>query len=320
MELRGATARAHHGSRPARLGGDGLAGSDPGQDAPDLGVRHRPRRPEGPGHGPSWPGGRSSGRVDVEMEITEFQPRQRIAFSIDGPALEVRFDADDRAGVGRGQRDQARLPWPSRRPAPDGGPDAGSVQRDRRGPGPQPGPPGQGQSGATPAGAGKAAQDERQRGGARDQRQLRRGPGDRPVARRRRAAGRGGRPSRRVRQRKPRRPPAEAAQRPPRPHLLAGRLRPGHQRGVDQHGRIDALVCNTLRRGLSFETPIERIGSAEWDRHMAGYLSGPFYLVRAALDSDAGARVTAGSSSSSPSRAAGARSVRPPWACRRPGS
>jgi acetoacetyl-CoA reductase len=52
---------------------------------------------------------------------------------------------------------------------------------------------------------------------------------------------------------------------------------------VDQHGRLDALVCNTLRRGLSFETPLERIGSAEWDRHIAGYLSGPFYLVRAAL-------------------------------------
>lgn len=52
---------------------------------------------------------------------------------------------------------------------------------------------------------------------------------------------------------------------------------------VDQHGRVDAVVCNTLRRGLSFETPLERIGSAEWDRHMAGYLSGPFYLVRAAL-------------------------------------
>jgi acetoacetyl-CoA reductase len=52
---------------------------------------------------------------------------------------------------------------------------------------------------------------------------------------------------------------------------------------VEQHGRIDALVCNTLRQGLSFETPLERIGSTEWDRHMAGYLSGPFYLVQAAL-------------------------------------
>ena len=53
---------------------------------------------------------------------------------------------------------------------------------------------------------------------------------------------------------------------------------------LDQHGRIDALVCNTLRRGLSLEVPLDRIGSAEWDRHMAGYLSGPFYLVRAALE------------------------------------
>ena len=52
---------------------------------------------------------------------------------------------------------------------------------------------------------------------------------------------------------------------------------------VEQHGRVDALVCNTLRPGLSFETSIERMGSVEWDRHMAGYLSGPFYLVRAAL-------------------------------------
>jgi NAD(P)-dependent dehydrogenase (short-subunit alcohol dehydrogenase family) len=52
---------------------------------------------------------------------------------------------------------------------------------------------------------------------------------------------------------------------------------------VDEHGRIDVLVCNTLRRGLSFETPLERIGPAEWDRHMAGYLSGPFYLARSAL-------------------------------------
>ena len=52
---------------------------------------------------------------------------------------------------------------------------------------------------------------------------------------------------------------------------------------IDQHGRIDALVCNTLRRGFSLEAPLDRIGSAEWDRHMAAYLSGPFYLVRAAL-------------------------------------
>ena len=52
---------------------------------------------------------------------------------------------------------------------------------------------------------------------------------------------------------------------------------------IEKYGRIDALVCNTLRRGLSIESPLERIGSVEWDRHMAGYLSGPFYIVRAAL-------------------------------------
>jgi NAD(P)-dependent dehydrogenase (short-subunit alcohol dehydrogenase family) len=52
---------------------------------------------------------------------------------------------------------------------------------------------------------------------------------------------------------------------------------------VDQLGRIDVLVCNNVRRGLSFEHPLERVGSTEWDRHMAGYLSGPFYLVRSAL-------------------------------------
>lgn len=52
---------------------------------------------------------------------------------------------------------------------------------------------------------------------------------------------------------------------------------------VEQHGRVDALVCNTLRSGISSETLIERLGSVEWDRHMAGYLSGPFYLVRTAL-------------------------------------
>jgi NAD(P)-dependent dehydrogenase (short-subunit alcohol dehydrogenase family) len=52
---------------------------------------------------------------------------------------------------------------------------------------------------------------------------------------------------------------------------------------IDQHGRLDVLVCTTLRRGLGLEAPLERLGSAEWDRHLAGYLSGPFYLVRAAL-------------------------------------
>ena len=44
---------------------------------------------------------------------------------------------------------------------------------------------------------------------------------------------------------------------------------------IDQHGRIDALVCNTLRPGLSLETPLERITSAEWDRHMAACPTDP---------------------------------------------
>jgi NAD(P)-dependent dehydrogenase (short-subunit alcohol dehydrogenase family) len=52
---------------------------------------------------------------------------------------------------------------------------------------------------------------------------------------------------------------------------------------VDQHGRLDVLVCNNVRPGVYFDHPLERLGSTEWDRHMAGYLSGPFYLVRSAL-------------------------------------
>ncbi len=31
--------------------------------------------------------------VDLEVEITEFVPRQRISFSVDGPALEVHYQA-----------------------------------------------------------------------------------------------------------------------------------------------------------------------------------------------------------------------------------
>src|SRR5439155_5155756 len=70
-----------------------------------------------------------------------------------GPLRGHRRHLLDRRG-----RDEARLPWPSRRPPPHGQPHAGAVQRDRRGPGPQHGPPGEGQGGATPAGAGEAAQ------------------------------------------------------------------------------------------------------------------------------------------------------------------
>src|SRR5207248_10696486 len=156
------------------------------------------------------------------------------------------------------------------------------VQRDRRGPGPQHGPPGEGQGGATPAGAGEAAQMTE--GSVALVTNGMYGVG-REIVRSLDAAGLrvavGARPA----------------------ELDDGALKaPGEAISVhhglisapadcvrvvkevaDQHGRFDALVCNTLRRGLSFETPLERPGSPEWDRHMAGYLSGPFYLVRAAL-------------------------------------
>lgn len=52
---------------------------------------------------------------------------------------------------------------------------------------------------------------------------------------------------------------------------------------VEVHGRVDTLVCTTLRPGLSFELLLEHLDPLEWDRHMAKYLSGPFYLVLAAL-------------------------------------
>lgn len=42
--------------------------------------------------------------VDVEVEIVEFQPRQRLVFAIDGPSLEVRFEAAiDLASIGEGE-------------------------------------------------------------------------------------------------------------------------------------------------------------------------------------------------------------------------
>jgi NAD(P)-dependent dehydrogenase (short-subunit alcohol dehydrogenase family) len=85
---------------------------------------------------------------------------------------------------------------------------------------------------------------------------------------------------------------------------------------VEQHGGLDVLVCNMLRPGLSFDTPVERLGPVEWDRHIGGYLSGPFYLVRAALvpmlEQGHGRSVVI-----VPVDGGLARSVRPPWVCRR---
>jgi NAD(P)-dependent dehydrogenase (short-subunit alcohol dehydrogenase family) len=52
---------------------------------------------------------------------------------------------------------------------------------------------------------------------------------------------------------------------------------------VDQHGRLDVLVCVTLRQGFSTDQAIEGLSAAEWDRALAAHLSGPFYLARLAL-------------------------------------
>lgn len=52
---------------------------------------------------------------------------------------------------------------------------------------------------------------------------------------------------------------------------------------LEQHGRLDILVCTALRRGLSTECLLERCDASEWDGYLASYLSGPFYVIRAAL-------------------------------------
>jgi 3-oxoacyl-[acyl-carrier protein] reductase len=78
-------------------------------------------------------------------------------------------------------------------------------------------------------------------------------------------------------------PPAEAASR--HEGLLSSPTDCGRvvKEVLERHGRIDILVCPVLRRGFGVAVPVERIGSPEWDRHMAGKLSGPFYIARAAL-------------------------------------
>lgn len=53
---------------------------------------------------------------------------------------------------------------------------------------------------------------------------------------------------------------------------------------IAKHGRLDSLVCVAMRRGFTIESPIERSEAAEWDRTLNAYLSGPYYLIRAALD------------------------------------
>jgi carbon monoxide dehydrogenase subunit G len=42
--------------------------------------------------------------VDLEVEITDFRPRQRLGFTIDGPSLEVRYEcAIDLTSIGEGE-------------------------------------------------------------------------------------------------------------------------------------------------------------------------------------------------------------------------
>ncbi|MGH8992394.1 MAG: SDR family oxidoreductase [Acidimicrobiia bacterium] len=52
---------------------------------------------------------------------------------------------------------------------------------------------------------------------------------------------------------------------------------------VDQHGRLDILVNAAVRRGLSTDCFLERCDPSDWENVLAASLSGPFYLIRAAL-------------------------------------
>ncbi len=52
---------------------------------------------------------------------------------------------------------------------------------------------------------------------------------------------------------------------------------------IDRHGRVDVLVWVSVRGGFSAEIPVEDLSPLEWDETLAAQLSGPFYLIRAAL-------------------------------------
>ena len=52
---------------------------------------------------------------------------------------------------------------------------------------------------------------------------------------------------------------------------------------VAKHGRLDAVVCVAMRRGFTMDTLVEHSDAADWDRTLNTYLSGPYYLIRAAL-------------------------------------
>jgi NAD(P)-dependent dehydrogenase (short-subunit alcohol dehydrogenase family) len=52
---------------------------------------------------------------------------------------------------------------------------------------------------------------------------------------------------------------------------------------IDRHGRLDVLVWVWVQGGFSAEMPVEDLSPLEWDETLAAQLSGPFYLMRAAL-------------------------------------
>jgi acetoacetyl-CoA reductase/3-oxoacyl-[acyl-carrier protein] reductase len=52
---------------------------------------------------------------------------------------------------------------------------------------------------------------------------------------------------------------------------------------VTKHGRLDHLVCMATRRGFGFDMPVAHSIAEDWDRTIASYLSGPYYLLVAAL-------------------------------------
>lgn len=52
---------------------------------------------------------------------------------------------------------------------------------------------------------------------------------------------------------------------------------------VAKHGRLDSVVCVAMRRGFTMDILVEHSDAADWDRTLNTYLSGPYYLIRAAL-------------------------------------
>jgi NAD(P)-dependent dehydrogenase (short-subunit alcohol dehydrogenase family) len=59
------------------------------------------------------------------------------------------------------------------------------------------------------------------------------------------------------------------------------------QRVVDEvvakHGRLDHLVCMATRKGFGVDMAVANSDPGDWDRTIARYLSGPYYLMVAAL-------------------------------------